>query len=228
MGRSPFQSPRIPELCTVLRTQVLALEKLIPTPPLQGRLLLFAWKKKPPKTYIHKFKHYFSFNKYEETRIYTSRAGSSFYNVKMTVFKDNMGEQIFKSKKPWEVTSFQYKSKENEDGFTVNTLCRLAIPAFFFWQDQTGRWRWWPVRTPPHSVQPVLMDGVFCPTSTCPVLRMSQTYRRHTALYLHKHYSLINTHIIYTRPCRVVCCHTISWRLWFCNIEQILELYMLQ
>lgn len=24
-------------------------------------------------------------------------------------------------KKPWEVTNFQYKSKENEDGFTVNT-----------------------------------------------------------------------------------------------------------
>lgn len=77
----------------MLRTQVLALEKLIPTPPLQGRLLLFAWKKKLPKTYIHKFKHYFSFNKYEENRIYTSRAGSSFYNVKMTVFNDNMGEQ---------------------------------------------------------------------------------------------------------------------------------------
>lgn len=79
-------------------------------------------EKKPPKTYIHKFKHYFSFNKYEETRIYTSRAGSSFYNVKMTDFNDNMVEQIFKCKKPWEVTSFQYKSKENEDGFTVNTL----------------------------------------------------------------------------------------------------------
>lgn len=39
----------------------------------------------------------------------------------MTDFNDNMVEQIFKCKKPWEVTSFQNKSKENEDGFTVNT-----------------------------------------------------------------------------------------------------------
>lgn len=77
-----------------------------PYPTVARKTAAFCLKKKPPKTYIHKFKHYFSFNKYEETRIYTSRAGSSFYNVKMTDFNDNMGEQIFKSKKPWEVTSF--------------------------------------------------------------------------------------------------------------------------
>lgn len=42
--------------------------------------------------YIYKFKYYFFFNKYEENRIYISRVGLLFYNVKMIVFNDNMGE----------------------------------------------------------------------------------------------------------------------------------------
>lgn len=42
--------------------------------------------------YIYKFKYYFFFNKYEEIRIYISRVGLLFYNVKMIDFNDNMGE----------------------------------------------------------------------------------------------------------------------------------------
>lgn len=57
------------------------------------KIVVFCLKKKNLfKMYIYKFKYYFFFNKYEEIRIYISRVGLLFYNVKMIVFNDNMGE----------------------------------------------------------------------------------------------------------------------------------------
>lgn len=56
------------------------------------KIVVFCLEKKLFKMYIYKFKYYFFFNKYEEIRIYISRVGLLFYNVKMIVFNDNMGE----------------------------------------------------------------------------------------------------------------------------------------
>lgn len=56
------------------------------------KIVVFCLKKKLFKMYIYKLKYYFFFNKYEEIRIYISRVGLLFYNVKMIDFNDNMGE----------------------------------------------------------------------------------------------------------------------------------------
>lgn len=56
------------------------------------KIVVFCLKKKLFKMYIYKFKYYFFFNKNEEIRIYISRVGLLFYNVKMIDFNDNMGE----------------------------------------------------------------------------------------------------------------------------------------
>lgn len=56
------------------------------------KIVVFCLKKNLFKMYIYKFKYYFFFNKYEEIRIYISRVGLLFYNVKMIDFNDNMVE----------------------------------------------------------------------------------------------------------------------------------------
>lgn len=56
------------------------------------KIVVFCLKKKLFKMYIYKFKYYFFLNKNEEIRIYISRVGLLFYNVKMIVVNDNVGE----------------------------------------------------------------------------------------------------------------------------------------
>lgn len=48
--------------------------------------------------------------------------GRRFTMVRWPILMTTWLNKFSSVKKPWEVTSFQYKSKENEDGFTVNTL----------------------------------------------------------------------------------------------------------